>query len=215
MKSLLLVFFAIFGLCKQLNAQQAESYRLSMLSAGLGYSKNTFYHKGDFGGVFCSASYLNLLRKRLGYEVKLAGTIHDGKSSILYYDEDNSIWKNGELRYITGGLQVSTELDFFLMSRKNQFLAIGLGPVIRYQITTFPKYGWYNFYPASFFEEPRYSRTFAIGGGGSIRYGYIFKNCLLIQANASLQFDSNNDAVNMFGISLGRVFPSRIDGKLK
>jgi hypothetical protein len=173
-------------------------------TSGLGYTKNAFYGKGDFGGFYLSSSFFTPWRGKWGFQHMAAVTVHEGIARVRYEDINN-IWQVGEIRHMTGGLQASTEITFSLISSKSHTVWIGLGPVMRYQVTTFPQYGWVNFYPDFYFSTKRYERYFGVGGIGSINYSYAFANRWVVQAKASLQYVSQDDNQNMFGFSVGKI----------
>ncbi len=205
-KVIIVVFLFLFLFLPQgLNAQVEEQPKLSWFQASAGYSRNTYYTKGDFGGLFVSSDYSVMVKKRLVYQFNLTATIHEGKNPILYLDWNN-VWRKSELRHMTGGLQGGMQFGYNLVNKKNHLLSVNLGALVRYQITTFPNYFSTNFYPADYFVEPRYERSFSPGAIWSICYTYFFKNNLVIQAKASLQYDSHQDALNMLGFSVGRAF---------
>lgn len=187
----------------QVNGQIKED-KVSILSTGFGYTKNGFNSKGDFGGFFWSSEFQTSLKKRWILVFGAAATIHEGSDKILYED-GNGNWQDGEIRHMTGGIQSGVELGYNLLSSKSHLLQIGLGPVFRYQITTFPNYGWVNFYPDIYFRDKRYQRSAGVGGSGFISYTYIFQNQWVVQVQASLQYVSANDNLNMFGLSVGKV----------
>lgn len=207
MSKIVLNFFLFFFLFlpKALMAQAEEQPKLSWFTASVGYSKNTHFLKGDFGGLFVSSDYSVTVKKRFVYQFNLTATIHEGRNPILYLDLNNA-WQKSELRHMTGGLQTGMQFGYNLMSKNNQLLSINLGSFVRYQITTFPDYYSLNFYPSSYFAASRYERSFSLGAIGSVCYTYFFNNNLVVQAKASLQYDTHEDALNMIGISVGRTF---------
>lgn len=200
------ILYAILAMVVNAHVLKAQDdfRKIRILTTGFGYTKNVYYGKGDFGGFFWNSIYTRSITKRWSLIVGAAATIHEGKVRVLYED-NNNLWQEGEIRHMTGGLQGNVEMAFNLVSSNSHLLQIGLGPVFRYQITTFPNYGWVNFYPDFYFRDSRYRRSFGVGGSGFITYSYIFKNHWILQVRASLQYVSTNDNQNMFGLSVGKV----------
>ena len=176
--------------------------RVQMFTGGMGYSRNVFYGKGDFGGFFCSSAFSSSIKGRWGITATAAASVHEGNMNV-YYRDQNSVWQEGELRHMTGGLQSSAEFGYSLVSSKYHLLQIGMGPVFRYQITTFP-YGQIDF-SSSYFRVGRYIKSFGVGGSGFVSYSYIFQNQWVVQVRASLQYISSNDNQNMFGLLVGKI----------
>lgn len=184
--------------------EAAENPKFNVFLTGLGYSRNTYYARanGDFGGLFVSSVYLKSNGK-LNYAFSIDATIHEGQQRVRYVDL-NSVGRVAKLHHATGGIQVSFQFGYRLLSWGNHSIGIGLGPVLRYQVSTYPDYGWTDFIPTVYFSEPRFARTFAMGAIGSISYTYYFSRDLTLQGRASLQYDSNEDALNMFGLLIGK-----------
>ena len=69
-EAVVIIFLFLFlFLPKTLHAQVEEQPKLSWFGASAGYSRNTYYLKGDFGGLFVSSDYSVIAKKRLLYQL--------------------------------------------------------------------------------------------------------------------------------------------------
>lgn len=178
-------------------AQGAEK----KVSMGGGYSR---HGTDNVNGFFFSANYSSKLKKKWGYLISISGTMHDGKTPILYYDDIDLIWRRGYLYFVTGGVQLSAGLNYSLISwGKNSFI-VGLTPLLRYQSTSNPNYSLINFYPTNYFSNSRFERNFSPGGSVFLAYTHDIKNDFFVSVTASLQYDTHEDALSMTGFSVGR-----------
>jgi len=172
-----------------------------LLSIGGGYSR---HGTDDVGGIYFSANYFSKLRSKFGYSISLSSTLHDGGTSVLYFDEINAVWKKGKLPFVTAGIQLSGGLTYRLANLKKSNIILGLSPVLRYQSTSNPDYSLANFYPTNYFSDNRFERSFSFGGTAFLIYSVAIKDNFFVSITASMQYDTQEDALSMIGFSVGR-----------
>lgn len=189
---LLVVFFS---------ASMSVAQMDNTLSFGGGYSR---HGTDDVGGFFFSINYEKKLREKIGASFSIIGTIHDGRTPVLYYDEIELVWKTGNLLFVTGGVHLSTGLTYRLVSLKKGNIALGLAPLLRYQTTSNPDYSLANFYSTNYFSDSNFKRSFSVGGVGCLAYTINLKGDFFISISSSLQYDTHEDALGMVGFSIGR-----------
>ncbi|HNR73322.1 MAG: hypothetical protein UZ12_BCD005002554 [Bacteroidetes bacterium OLB12] len=189
---LLLIIFSGRGL-----AQDREE----RVSVGSGYSR---HGTDDVSGFFFSVYYESELKNKTGYSISLSGTLHDGRTPILYYNEIEAEWKRGDLFFVTGGVQLSAGLTYELINLKKSNLIFELAPLLRYQSTSNPDYSLVNFYPTNYFANSNFERSFSLGAVGSLAYNIDVNKDLHVRITASLQYDTHEDALSMVGFSIGR-----------
>ncbi|MBX2900537.1 MAG: hypothetical protein KF775_12855 [Cyclobacteriaceae bacterium] len=178
----------------------AQDHRLSL---GGGFAR---HGTDNVNGFFFSSTYEVRSHDKLGYTFSFTGTMHDGQTPILYFDDVQTTWKQGALTFVTAGVQVNAGISYNLLKFKNSRVAIGLSPLIRYQSTSNPDYAWVNFYPTTYFPGASLKRSISVGGITSLNYTIDIRN-FFIQAFASIQYDTHQDALSMLGLSMGRRFP--------
>ncbi len=171
------------------------------ISIGGGYSR---HGTDDVNGFFFSAYYELELKNKFDYSVSLTGTLHDGRTPVLFYNEIDAAWERSNLSFVTGGVQLTTGLTYRLINFKKSKLLLGLAPLLRYQSTSNPDYSLVNFYPTNYFADSNYKRSLSPGGVGSLAYNVDVNKDIFICIKATLQYDTHEDALSMVGFSIGR-----------
>lgn len=137
----------------------------------------SFNGSGDLGGY----TFFNQVDVSLGKRFALSPGLHFTSHA------GNSVAGRYEFRYVTTGINLYTQLNYYVLNRPRHRIALGLGPVVRYQSNPNPGsigltngtildlYYYepinsfslgYHFSPAYYF---RINRKFFIGGKGVLQ----------------------------------------------
>ncbi|HMP91430.1 MAG TPA: hypothetical protein PKD90_01050 [Phnomibacter sp.] len=111
--------------------------------------------------------------------------------------------------WVTAGLQLSTLVNYNLTAGYNHGLKIGLGPVFRYQLNSYPNS--YFYYPQGnpWFRQPFYviketdNNKFNIGYALRLSYDFQSKRDKFFGINAFLQNGTNGDMIVGLGLKIG------------
>lgn len=191
-------FYCFFSAC---NAQNNELPRNS-LHIFSGYSKSG---TDNVGGFAFSVGASHFFSKRLSWSIGITTTFHDGMDSSEYLTYSGLA--KGAVNFTTSGLQSEFEFGYSLVRNSKHCLQIGIGPIIRYQTSSYPGRAAYSLYILSeLYQNQPPARTLGFGGIGSVSYTYTFRSNLFLKVNARLQYDSTDDAFNMFGMAVGKRF---------
>ena len=162
-------------------------------------------HGTDFvNGFAMTVEYNHYFRKKLSWSGGVGSTLHDGSTGVYFLN--NNVERNGSVRFTTGGVQTWLRLGYSFILTSHHNLQIELGPLFRYQTTSNPEIIGLLLNPDIYFTAPLRARSYSLGGIGSISYAYTFKNNIFLRLQACLQYDTNEDALNMFGLGIGKRF---------
>ena len=203
--------FALF-LCQFIYSQQTTA--VPPIWQSYTNINRSFAGSGDLYGLFVNIG-LNKYNKSgkgfLAFEIGLS--IHDGENYLRYTDTRPPTPQevDGSYRYTTAGLQLATLAGRELLRPSSRHhLAVALGPVLRYQSSSYfdnliiwgpAATGWP--YPLTEIRNTTPHRTFAIGGKGSIQYGYAITKNWTLALHSSLQTDTNGDTFTNYGLGVG------------
>lgn len=166
-----------------------------------GYS---FHGTDNVPGVAVSTEYSHYFHKKLNYTAFAGATIHDGQSDVSFWNRSGEV-VDGTVDFTTAGLQVGATLGYSFYRNKKHHLQGSLGTLFRYQTTSNPgNLGLYNTYPYVGFDLS--TRSFSVGGIAAFSYNYTFENSVFLVAKGWLQYDSNDDALNIFSFGIGKRF---------
>jgi len=156
-------------------------------------------------GIGFSAEYSRYFHKKLNYTAFIGTTIDDGLAPVKYYNI-NGIVIDGEVNFNTAGIQTGLNLGYSFYRSKRHHIQGSLGVLLRYQTTSNPgNLGLNNTYPfVGGFGFP--AQSFSFGGIAAFSYEYTFENSVFLVGRGWLQYDSNDDALNMFSIGIGKRF---------
>ncbi len=165
-----------------LAASQKKDIRLV---AGLGASK---HGTGDMRGY----NFLNqvdiTLNKRFCLSPGLQFTNNSKEDQIAYRKINN----------VTAGLNVFTNLNYFLLNKQKHKFAVGAGPVVRFQHSSVPAELSYSLSPSGqeiyFFKYDKL-RTISLGYNISPAYYYQYSKKISFGAKIILQNDTEADVI--------------------
>lgn len=173
---------------------------------------NNMHGTGDMNGVYVNTQYSKMFSKKFDWFGEMGFSVND----LTYIDYFPGLENNDlryEQRYVTAGLQFGGGISYRPLS-KNSEVNIQLGPVVRYQSSSYPVSAS-TFSPTmtklpivvehvNHGNEPL--RTIALGGKLRLGYIYTFKKGFLIGANAHFQNDTNGDTMYSYGLTVGKRF---------
>lgn len=155
-------------------------------------------------GLAFSAEYSHYFHKKLNYMLFAGTTIHDGIADVKYWNSSGQV-VDGTVNFTTSGFQTGISLGYTFYRSTRHNVQGSLGTLLRYQTTSNPDIvGLYTTYPYTGFDFP--ARSVAFGGVAAISYDYTFNNNAFMGAKAWLQYDSNDDALNIFSLVIGKRF---------
>jgi hypothetical protein len=168
---------------------------------------------GDVNGISLNTTYSKYFKRKICWMVELGGTIHNGCVPVFYTDANgNNV--DGSYYWTTGGLQATGKIGYALIRTRNHELQTSLGPMLRYQSTSYPDEltviwpaaGTGLPFPVIALKNNNPARTFSIGGNGAIAYNYSFDNLISIGILGSFQIDTNGDTISQIAFTLGKRF---------
>jgi hypothetical protein len=205
MKTTALLFF--LALPFMVSAQTGLPHRKLELALG-----RSFHGTGDMRGLIFTTAYSQRLNRRFSWSAAIGGTIHDA-SDPLYYNDQNGSQVDASFRYTTAGAQFSFDLGYSIIRTLHHDLTCRLGPLVRYQSSSYPDIYSINYpagtglpIPVIAFQNLTPQRTLAVGGIGMLQYGYSINNKISIGAIAGLQTDTNGDTLTQLAFTIGRLF---------
>ena len=201
-------------------AQKKNELRFPERKIGLsiGFSH---HQKQSIGGVFIEAGQEIKLSKKMSLYNNFGFTIHSGIDpkhdmvvpSISSLRLQDPSFSTAAFRFVTAGIQTSPMLFLNLKSDK---LKLGIGPLVRYQTTSWP-----SDYEFNLISTPTTTRTLyytnysikqiqphALSGGGRMMIDVRVATIKKIEARATCtyQIDSNGDCLVGLGIKLQRAY---------
>lgn len=175
-------------------------------------SGTSFAGTGDLRGFYFTIGGEKKI-KRWNFNINATTTIHDGQDDLYYQVNNSGPVNDGSIRFSTAGLQLAGIGGFSFTKSSKHNLQFGLGPVFRYQSSSYhDQYAIY--YPAAtqlpvpvvVFTNRFPLRTFAIGGIAKLGYDYTIKNKWVVGINTTFQTDSNGDNFFNKGLQFGYKF---------
>ncbi len=190
---------------------------ISVVSSGYAQDKNillrnsmqvflgpSFHGSDNVLGLAFSTEYSHYFYKKLSLSVFAGTTIHDGESDVIFWNSNGQV-VDGKVNFTTAGFQTGIALGYNFYQNTRHQVQGSLGALLRYQTTSNPDIvGLYTTYPYTDIEFK--ARSVAFGGLAAISYNYSFNNNAFIGVKALLQYDSNDDALNMFSFAIGKRF---------
>jgi hypothetical protein len=200
LKEFLLILILLVG--GNLFAQDNDALPKNSMQVFFGPSQ----HGTDFvWGSALTVAYSHAIHKKLQVIGFLGSTMHHGKVDVDFWTSSGQI-DAAKVDFTTGGMQGGLALGFSFYRSSRHHLQGSLGTLFRYQTTSNPEVlGLFTTYPyPNFLNFPARSSSF--GGLAYISYDYTLKSGFLIGARAWLQYDSNDDALNIFSLVIGKRF---------
>ncbi len=155
-------------------------------------------------GIAFTAEYSNQFHKKLSYTAFMSATMHDGLNDVNYFNSNGTLIA-GKVNFTTAGMQAGLALGYSFYRNKRHHLQSSIGALFRYQSTSNPEIvGIAMPFPYTGLNFP--ARSLAFGGVAALSYEYTFSGDLFLAARGWLQYDSNEDALNIFSIGFGRRF---------
>ena len=206
----------------QLQGYAQKNNELRFPERKIGLSIGFSHHqKQSIGGVFIEAGQEIKLSKKMSLYNNFGFTIHSGIDpkhdmvvpSISSLRLQDPSFSTAAFRFVTAGIQTSPMLFLNLKSDK---LKLGIGPLVRYQTTSWP-----SDYEFNLISTPTTTRTLyytnysikqiqphALSGGGRMMLDVQIAKIKKIEARAicSYQVDSNGDRIAGLGIKLQRAY---------
>ena len=195
--SILLIFLILV-----VQAQDSKELPPNSIQLFSAYSK---HGTDNVDGFAMMIDYNHHFSKRFSWEASIGTTLHDGTKEVSYWDSSGNL-VYGPVNFTTSGVQTGLLFGFDVVRTSRHSFQVCLGPLLRYQSTSNPDIvGLAITFPYnSRVDFP--ARTLSFGGIGTISYSYTFRNNLFVHLQACLQYDSNDDALNMFGVGVGKRF---------
>ena len=201
MKKLIVTLLLFYSILVHGYSQSPEELPQNSIHLAAGLSE----HGTDFvNGFAMTVEYHHYFRERLSWSGGVGFTLHDGSTRVIFVD--NNVARNGAVRFTTGAVQTWFRLGYSFIRTSRHNLQVELGPLLRYQSTSNPEIIGLLLNPDIYFTAPLPARSLAFGGIGSISYSYTFQNNFFLRLQACLQYDTNQDALNMFGLGIGKRF---------
>lgn len=164
----------------------------------------SFHGTDNVLGLAFSTEFSHTVNKKLNYTVFAGATIHDGKADVIFWNSNSQV-VDGTVNFTTAGFQTGVALGYSFYRNTQHHIQGSLGALVRYQTTSNPDIvGLYITFPYTDIEFP--ARSIVFGGVAAISYDYSFNNNIFIGAKAWLQYDSNDDALNIFSFVVGQRF---------
>lgn len=204
----LIVVIGVFYSC-QAGAQEKNLFERPTFQIGGGYSK---HGTGDMRGFIVNCEYNQRLKKKYGFAVAMATTVHDGQVELTYPDQ-NGHQVDASFRYVTAGIQLSGKFRYDLMQNPSSNFSLKIGPLLRYQTSSyyddlsivFPgATGWP--FPVMQIINRTPQRTLAVGGILQAAYGHYISRSLFLEIAPGIQTDSNGDTIWHIMASAGIAF---------
>ncbi len=179
-----------------------------VLSAG-----KSWHGTGDLDGLVAEVCYEHYIAKLVSFSTALTTTIHYGKDDG-FNDQSPGITPDTRLmRFTTAGLQISSLVNFAVLSLTAHKIQIGAGPLLRFQSTSHPsQYGYYQnqgSFPEPFYViyDPGKQNTITAGFGLSLMYLAKINKKYQVGIKASFQNDTNSDVLTAVSLILCRKLP--------
>ncbi len=170
----------------------------------------SWHGTGDLDGVAIDLSYLHPITKRLDFSNGLTTTIHHGKDKGLNFLFPGASPDNRLLTFTTGGIQLTSLMNYAILSFPGVKLkAIG-GGIFRYQSTSLPEilsyYQEQRYFPEPFYVIDKRGKQNTFSAGYTFGLGVLVKILPKYQAGikAMFQNDTNADAITQISFTLGR-----------
>ena len=186
------------------------------LSIGLSH-----HQKQSIGGVFIEAGQEIKLSKKMSLYNNFGFTMHSGiepkqdlvLSSFSFNTSQDPSFKTAAFRFVTAGIQTSPVLFLNLKSDK---IKLGIGPLVRYQTTSWPSDYNFNLISTQTTTRTLYTANYSIkqiqphtlSAGGRMVFDVQIAKIKKIEARAicSYQVDTNGDRIAGLGIKLQRAY---------
>lgn len=174
----------------------------------------SFAGSGDLYGLFVNIGLHKYNKTGKGFLAFETGfSIHDGEVYLRYTDNFRNppVEVDGSYRYTTGGIQIAALAGRELLkSTSRHHFTVALGPLLRYQSSSYFDNLQILFPALTNYPNPLWEirnttphRSFAIGGKGSIQYGYAVAKNWTLALHSSLQTDTNGDTFSNYGLGGG------------
>ncbi len=207
MKYLMFMFFLFFN--TMLFSQNNSKHLNKSLQLDFSRSK---HGTGDLPGFSINTDYKKYFKKRLSFSIGLGATIHDGSFPIFYTDPNgNTI--DASFRYNTDGLQLTSKLGYSFIKNKNTDFGFQIGPVLRYQSSSyfdelnvlFPLLTGLPF-PVIAIINKSPQKTYSVGGIAQLYYHHSINENVYFGVSIGLQTDTNGDTIKQTGLACGMKF---------
>lgn len=202
---LLLEALLLFTLQQDLLGQNSKK----TLALGINYAR---HGSGDMDGIMVNFDYNRNYSKKVSVIYNLGVTIHGQKAIPGTIENDPMIpedLRTDVPQWVTAGLQLSTLLTYNLTAGYNNGLKIGVGPVLRYQLNSYPNGYAYYAQGNPWFRQPFYviqetdDNKFNLGYAIRLSYDFKSKKDKFFGINMFLQNDTNADMIVGLGLKIG------------
>ena len=206
----------------QLQGYAQKNNELRFPERKIGLSIGFSHHqKQSIGGVFIEAGQEIKLSKKMSLYNNFGFTMHSGIDpkhdmvvpSISSLRLQDPSFSTAAFRFVTAGIQTSPMLFLNLKSDK---LKLGIGPLVRYQTTSWPSDYNFNLISTQTTTRTLYTANYSIkqiqphtlSAGGRMMLDVQIAKIKKIEARAicSYQVDSNGDRLVGLGIKLQRSY---------
>jgi hypothetical protein len=171
------------------------------------YLGGGFQGTDNVWGIGFSAEYTHYFHKKLNYTAFIGTTMDDGMVPVRFWNGTGEV-VDGEVKFTTAGIQTGLTLGYSFYRSKRHHIQGSLGVFFRYQTTSNPEilglYTTYPYPPSLGYES--LSTSFSFGGVAAFSYEYTFENSVFLTGRGWIQYDANDDALNMFSIGIGKRF---------
>jgi hypothetical protein len=180
----------------------------NQISLGANYAR---HGSGDMDGILINLDYNRNFTKKFSVIYNLGFSLHGQKAFPGVIENTSSIppdQRTAVPQWVTAGIQVAGLLKYNFRENKSTGLHLSAGPLLRYQLNSYPN--GYNYYGSgnAWFRQPFYVfreiDNNRLNLGYAIRVGYDFKanSNRNLGLHAFLQNDTNADLLVGFGLKI-------------
>lgn len=168
----------------------------------------SLHGSGDLLGPFVNIEYGKYVNRRSQWTVNFGTSIHSSEETVLVNTGGST--RDASYRRVTAGLQLGLQFWAAPVRSVRHELAVGLGPLVRYQSSNAS--GGYSLYllpgsgPAFSFYNNEPQNIFSVGYQFGLAYAYTFRKGFLLGLKAGLQNDTNADIMTHVGLRMGKRF---------
>lgn len=205
---LAILFTAILSITVTQGVMGQETKK--QLALGINYAR---HGSGDMDGILVNLDFIRNYTKKISIIYNLGFTLHGQKAFPGTIANNPSIPSDRITevpQWVTAGIQISSLISYNFSKQNKSGLNLGAGPVLRYQLNSYPNSFTYYGQGNPWFQQPFYVfkeiDNNRINLGYAVRIGYDFKSSKNrnFAINTFLQNDTNGDM--MVGLGLKMCF---------
>ena len=172
---------------------------------------------GDLKGFSFDLSYDHSLKRRFDWTNGLTTTIHSGHDRgeyTIFFPNQPPIVVNPDsksfLHYTTAGVQLTSILNFNILAFPRHKLRIGVGPIFRYESSSYPESWSYTLeatdeaVPVYTFNYQGDTNQFNIGYSFGLSYFAAITKKYQLGIKVFFQNDTDGASITHLGLSIGR-----------